>query len=290
MRIFHENLYFATMVAEGLGKLIAYRSNRGKFNIGDSVFDLLCISAAETSYLLKELFSGGEVPIIITAGDRAVIVDRHLLYSVGVCCFVVPDFPADIVCSMLSGEEFGACLMSPLATELAINASACGDELFAQAYISLSGYKNGLSVFSDRAETRNCLDVARRICEEMGCSLVQTNGASFSDFELPEGVIYSNSLYSLSVLTAAFVSKIISDERSVCIDLTSGGHVSISVDCNGLPNDIRGVLDYLCAVARDKDAQISFDTSDSGLTLNVCPFYVDVGLMGVKNPQELRRD
>lgn len=288
MKIFRENLYLATMTAPRQGRLIAYRANHGKLNIGDNIFDLLCIPASEEAYLLKRLFSGGEVPIIITSEKKVVIVDRHLLYSTGVCCFVVPDVERDIVCSVLYREGFWGCDMSPSAIDAATGASIQDERVLAQAYVTLSKYTGFFSRLSDRVSPRDFPSVASHLCGEMGCALVIGKSVYNTHVGEREGVIYSNSLYALAVLIAAFVSKIISEERAVYIDAEDGEHIRISVGCENLPRDIRDTADYICAVARDKDAEVTFSTANGMLSLNICPFYADIGLMGVKATPELK--
>ena len=288
MKIFRENLYLATMTSPRQGRLIAYRANHGKLNIGDNIFDLLCIPASEEAYLLKRLFSGGEVPIIITSEECAVIVDRRMLYSTGVCCFVVPDLERDIVCSVLYREGFGGCDMSPSAIDAATGASIQDEQALAQAYVTLSKYTGFFSCLSDRASPRDFISVASRICDEIGCELVIGKSVYNTRLDERKGMVYGNSLYAFAVLIAAFVSKIISDERAVYVDAEDGEHIRISVGCENLPRDIRDTADYICAVARDRDAEATVSIADGMLSLNICPFYADIGLMGVKATPELK--
>ncbi len=286
MKIFNENLYFITTEAERFCEIIAYRSNRGQFNIGDNALDLLGVDSEERRFLIRNLFLGGEDPIIIISDSGALIFNRRMLYSTGICCIVQPENPAKAVChAYLSG---GICpaVMSPKAMAMADDSDNNDNT---KAYLELSGIERMLSIFGDKQFAGGDIErTATAVCDCIGCGIeIFGEPMACGSFEM-RGMIYANSIYALSVLLMAFLAKIISDDR-ILILRQSKNRISLCISTNSSSADLTRVTDYILRLAEQRDVAVCLNASD-GVSLDICPFFLDIGLTGVKNPITLKQE
>ena len=287
MRIFQENLYYVTTGAESFFEIIAHRSNTGKINIGDNALDLLGVKGEERGFLARNLFSGGDSPIILLSDSGALIVNRQMLYSTGVCCIAKLDITPESVCLIFERELICKGIMSPKAKELAAQAdpNSCN-----QAYLAVSKLGRMLSVFGERTGSLD-LDMAQtalRICDGMGCD-IQCGGEPMAwERFIADGMVYSNSIYALSVLLLSFLAKIISDDRILTLE-QSRDSIRLSVNCECDTPEVRRVTDYILQVSREREIAASVNVF-GGVALDICPFFVDIGLRGVKNPARLKEE
>ena len=118
MKEFHENLYFVAMEPERFGEILFFRTNAKSHMVGDNLFDFVGMDIAERMFVLKNLTSGVEAPLIALSGKRVFIVNRNMFYSTGICCFAEPDCDAQMLCSMFESGMFGECIMSDRARSL----------------------------------------------------------------------------------------------------------------------------------------------------------------------------
>ncbi len=288
MKVFNENLYFVTTGAECFCEIIAYRSNAGKFNLGDNALDLLGVHGEERGFLIRNLFSGGESPIIVLSESGALIFNRQMLYSTGVCCIVQLDFAPDIICLLFERELVRKAVMSPKAKALAAGADESGCN---EAYLTVSKIERSLSVFIERGSDLADCDMIRTasiICESMGCEIAAGGRPVAWEKFARGGMIYSGSIYALAVLLLAFLAKILSDDRTLNIEQRSDG-VKLFARCEGDTSEVRKITDYIVLSGQERGIKLSVDTND-GVTLDICPFFADVGLMGVKNPAKLKQE
>ena len=287
MKIFNENLYFITTGAENFCEIIAYRSNRGQLNIGDNALDLLGVNSEERRFLIRNLFLGGDDPIIIISDSGVLVFNRKMLYSTGICCIVQPENPAAAVCNAYNNGGFCRAIISPKAKAMA-NIADQNDS--AQAYLDMSRIERMLSVFGDK-ECALAGDVERTatlVCDCIGCGIeLLGEPMACGDFA-SRGMIYANSIYATTVLLMAFLAKIISDDRILILRQNPNG-VSLCINTISSIADITRVTDYLLRVAQQRDIAACLDVSD-GVSLDICPFFLDIGLTGVKNPTKLKQE
>ncbi len=286
MRIFNENLYFITTGAENFCEMIAYRSNRGQLNIGDNALDLLGVDSEERGFLIRNLFLGGDDPIIIASDSGALIFNRKMLYSTGICCVIQPEDPADAVCRAYTDGEFFRAIMSPKATAMASGADASKS---AKAYLDMSRIERELSVLGDKQYTDGDIErTAALVCDFMGCKTELLGEAMDCSCFAAQGMIYANSIYAVSVLLMAFLAKIISDDRTLILR-QSKNSISLCINSSSDHADIMRVTDYIARIAQQRDIAVCLNNSGT-LSLDICPFFMDIGLTGVKNPTRLKEE
>ena len=287
MKVFNENLYFVTTGAENFFEIIAYRSNAGRFNIGDNALDLLGVGGEERGFLIRNLFIGGDSPIVVMSERGALIISRRMLYSTGICCVAQPDFAPDVICLLFEREMVGKAIISPAAKALAAEAdeNGCGE-----AYLGISRLERLLYFLGERGDLCECdmINTAAHICEGVGCDMVADGQPVEWQKFVRGGMIYSNSIYALSVLLFAFLAKIISDDRRLSVSQSADG-VRLFINSEGDAPEVRTITDYILLVAAERGIDASVDTS-CGIRLDICPFFVDIGLTGVKNPSRLEQE
>ncbi len=287
MKIFNENLYFITTAAESFCEVIAYRSRRGQLNLGDNALDLLGVHSEERGFLIRNLFLGGDNPIIITSDSGVLVFNRKMLYSTGICCIVQPENPAAAVCNAYNNGGFCRAIISPKAKAMA---DIADQKDSAQAYLDMSRIERMLSVFGDK-ECALAGDVERTatlVCDCIGCGIELLGEPMDCGSFASRGMIYANSIYATTVLLMAFLAKIISDGRILVL---RQGHDSISLCINGDLSsvDTIRVTDYILHIAHQRDLEVNLNLTD-GVLLDICPFFLDIGLTGVKNPTKLKQE
>ncbi len=287
MKIFSENLYFITTEAEAFCEIIAYRSNSGQLNIGDNALNLLGVDSDERGFLIRNLFLGGDYPIIITSDNGVLVFNRKMLYSTGICCIVQPEHPAEAVCHAYASGAVCRAIMSPKATALADRADPNDS---AKAYLDLSSVERMLSVFGDKelASDGDAERVATLVCDCIGCGIEVLGEPMASQSFASRGMIYSNSIYATTVLLMAFLAKIISDDRTLILHQTRN-NVSLYINTKSSSADITRVTDYILRTAVQRDMAVCLNVGD-GVSLDICPFFLDIGLTGVKNPTKLKQE
>lgn len=286
MKIFKENLYFITTGAENFCEIIAYRSNKGQINIGENVLDLLGVDSEERGFLIRNLFLGGDDPIIITSDNGALIFNRQMLYSTGICCVVQPENPAEAVCCAYHNGHIGRAIMSPKAKCMA---KAADENDVAKAYLDVSRIERTLEVFGDKQFADGDIErIATLVCDCIGCKIEGAGEPvayhSFSSM----GMIYANSIYATAVLLMAFLAKMISDDR-ILVLRQSQGNVSLCINGDLISADTTKVTEYVLYIAQQRDIAIRLNV-ESGISLDICPFFLDIGLTGVKNPAKLKQE
>ena len=285
MKIFSENLYFITTEAEAFCEIIAYRSKSGQLNIGDNALDLLGVDGEERGFLIRNLFLGGDNPIIITSDSGALVFNRKMLYSTGICCIVQPENPADAVCQVYLDGGICHAVMSPKAKAMAESADARDS---AKAYLDISRIERMLSVFGDRESVLEG-DVERTatlVCECIGCPIELSGQVMDCHSFAQRGMIYAGSIYAISVLLMAFLAKIISDGRTLILQQNKDS-VRFCIKTGSSFVDTGRLTDYILRVARQRDMEACLNISED-ISLDICPFFLDVGLTGVKNPARLK--
>lgn len=283
MRIFKENLYFITTETERFCEIIAYRSNVGKINIGDNALDLLGVDSEERGFLIRNLFLGGDDPIIIISDSGALIVNRKMLYSTGICCIACPELSTESVCYAYYSGGLGRAIMSPKAKAMTERASSVDS---AKAYLELSGIERMLSIFGDKQFADGDIErTAMLVCDCIGCGIEFSGEKMACTGLLSQGMIYANSIYAISVLLMAFLAKIISDDR-VLVLRQSQSTVSISTKGESSYEDTAKIIDYILRIAQQRDLAVCANVN-GGVLIDMCPFFLDVGLTGVKNPIKL---
>ncbi len=287
MKIFNENLYFITTAAESFCEIIAYRSNKGQVNIGDNALDLLGVDSEERGFLIRNLFLGGDDPIIITSDSGALIFNRKMLYSTGVCCIVQPENRAEAVCRAYMDGGICHAVMSPKAIAMADKADQNDS---AKAYLDMSRIQRMLSVFGDK-EVVSEGDIERTaalVCDCIGCRVELLGEPIDCGSFTTQGMIYANSIYAMSVLLMAFLAKIISDDRTLILR-QGKNRVSLCINVNSDSADVTRITDFVQRVAEQRDMAVCLNCSD-GISLDICPFFLDIGLTGVKNPITLKQE
>ncbi|MBE6547864.1 MAG: hypothetical protein E7667_03165 [Ruminococcaceae bacterium] len=284
MKEFHENLYFAAMDAERFGEVLLFRTNAGNPCVGENLFDLIGIDGSERLFVLKNLSSGGEAPLIILSDSHVVAVYRNMFYSMGICCFAEFDCDREMLCSMLGCGMLGECIMSDKALAICRDISDFDETARAGAYFSVMLLNRKLSFFGDMLEPDRMADVASAICSDMEC---ETYGdALYAPLDFSQrGMIFSNAVYAVAVLSMCFVSKIISTDRKLKFTLRQGGYfIGISAMCEAFSAEAQKVIDNLVAFALRKGVYINISQNGDQICTEISPFYEDIGLRGVKNP------
>ena len=287
MKTFNENLYFITTGAEEFCEIIAYRSNRGQINIGDNALDLLGVDANERSFLIRNLFVGGDEPIIILSDSGALAVNRKMLYSTGICCIIQPQDPAEAVCYTYMNSGICRAIMSAKAKAMA---GAAEQNDCAKAYLDISRMERMMSVFGEvEAVTDGDIErTANLVCDCIGCGIEISGGSMATKPFAMRGMIYSGSVYATAVLLMSFLAKIISDGRT--LELRQGkDHVSLCINGDISSFDITKVTDYILHIAAQRELYARVNI-ESGISLEICPFFIDIGLAGVKNPTKLYKE
>ncbi len=280
MKIFNENIYFITTEAEAFCEIIAYRSNRGQLNIGDNALNLLGVDSEERRFLIRNLFMGGDDPIIITSDSGVLIVNRKMLYSTGICCVIQLENPAEAVCHAYLDGGICHAVMSPKAKALADGADARDS---AKAYLDISRIERMLSVFGDKQFVDGDIErTATLVCDCIGCRIETSGEPMVCSSFAAQGMIYANSIYAISVLLMAFLAKIISDDRVLVLRKSQSG-VSICASGESSYEGTAKIIDYILHIAQQRDLAVCANVN-SGVFIDMCPFFLDVGLTGVKNP------
>ena len=277
---FKENLYFVATDDENFGRVIAHRTNRAPKLLCD-IFEFLDISPDEQRFLKRNIRSGGDCPIIIRSCEGCIIVERSMLYSVGVCCFITDN-----------GEYDGVNLFCKyaLANSVAPIHFSVGATLFASDFRSAD---LGIRAY---AKTSEVLGLFERICKcekpDLYLTLDTACGLMGCVFELSDvgenpylesyGVMCDCAALSFSVFIMAFVSRMISEKHVLAVR-RDGRTVNISTKCQ-YEKEVFRVLGYLCTVLHTKGQPPKVLWNGEEFCLGVSPFYADVGLAGVKNP------
>ena len=283
MRIFNENLYFITTGAESFCEIIAHRSNTGKINIGDNALDLLGVDSEERGFLIRNLFLGGDDPIIIISDSGALIFNRKMLYSTGICCIVQPENPAEAVCHAYLDGAVCRAVMSPKSTAMADRADHNDS---AKVYLQLSRVERELSVFGDKEFAHGDIErTATLVCDCIGCRLELSGEPVSCGSFASRGMIYAGSIYATTVLLMAFLAKIISDDRILMLR-QSQDSVKLCIDGNSSSECATKLTDYIMHIAGQRDLAVYFNIDDR-VSLDICPFFLDIGLTGVKTPIKL---
>lgn len=280
MPVFKENLYFVAADDENFGRVIAYRADRMPKLFCD-VFEFLNISPDEQSFLKRNIRSGGDRPMIIQSSVGCVLVERSMLYSIGVCCFITDSDGHDSVNAFckyaLKNSEMPLCA-SPKARSYTENCHTEDSEM--EAYAGISGLLHLFSEIcsADMPDVDLILDTA---CGFMGC-IYEFSDEGENSYLKSYGMVCDCASLSFSVFIMAFVSRMISEKHVLCVR-RNGRNINISTECK-YDKEVFRVISRLCSVLHAKGQPPRVLWNGEKFCLGVCPFYADVGLAGVKNP------
>ncbi len=280
MNLLRESLYFAFMHGDRFGEIVSYKTASPKILSSKNVFELLHIRDGEIDFLKHEIKAGGASLIVISSKHGRVLVDRGLMYSLGICCFVTFELTDAYEERLMRSDLFDGCVFSVSArVDEGKALSECGR--YTSVYAEAVRLFELLSVFEASYYACDFCELSKKISDYMGCRFELSE--TIPQTHAPD-IVCNRGMYAFCVFMMCSLLRLISDERKINI-IVDSSRVSIRISV-GMGSE-RRILENIHPSLVSREMQMC--TRDgSVLSLDFCPFYEDVGMHGVKAKIEFR--
>ena len=299
MKIIRDNVYLFSLARMSVGEVVACRARDGYDAIGKNIGDLLHIDKKEIEYAISrsDIESYRSLCLVCHPNreSRVVALFDFLSRSSSLMLAVVFDINAVSVSRALGSLGEGFADLSPTLVQMGEGCPSSPEaDRDAFVYVShvygciapLSFLRAG--TFPDNPESlRKYVDGISDLVGVDVCFVAQTDPELFPSNE--KGMIFSGGYLVACFLTVAMLSRRYSIDRRLEITVLQG-RGELLVKMRFETDDVKIVdgLGFLSAVSDSLGTFFEHSiVDDRGVEITVMPTYADVGLVGVKERDEL---
>ncbi len=290
MRSYGDGVYVFSVARDTYGKIVACRSGDAARAVGKNLFRHLKMPLSEVQFFEERLFAYGKAKVAAVGEKRAVLFFKDFAYDTTLCLAIAIDLPIESVAVVMRAffHEFAASdgLRSAVDDNRELTLSESKHDYRHLAVVI--GQAEALSrlKLQRRSETavtlrKVFLSIAEMVGIEAECETCVAEGDEFYD-ERPE--IFNGRFCTACFLVLSIIAHNYSRDGRLYGEFIGGCEsLRLSFRFEKRGEGWRGALELLCDIASKTHAMdFDFECVGGSVTVNLVPFYADVGFVGVK--------
>ena len=288
MHLSRDGAYVFSVARDTYGKIVACRSKGSQGAVGKDVFKHLKMSLSEVRFFEERLFAYGKIKVAAIGEKRVVLFFKDFAYDTALCFAIALELPIESAAVVLRGFFLDFAISDGLGAFGGRSFSLQEDKQSYERLARVVGQAEALSRLKIQRSAETAitlrevfLSIAELIGVEAECDVVVAEGDEFYS-ERPE--IFNGRFCTACFLMLSIIAHNYSRDGRICGEFI-GGIESLRL-CFRFENRgtaWRDALDLLGRIASSTHAMdFGYESVGGTVTVNLVPFYADVGFVGVK--------